>query len=93
MVWLSDVQKGGATCFTYPDEEGTVSPRKNSALFWIDMDRRLARDQRLLHGGCPVLLGTKWILNNWIYSFGQWRSWSCGMDTNAEFNVYNHFMN
>ena len=91
MGWLSDVDEGGATCFTSQFSEGTVMPRKNSALVMLNINRRHARDIRMTHGGCPVLRGAKWIINDWIFAYDQWKSWSCGMDINSEFNIYSHF--
>ena len=80
MGWLSDVPEGGGgTAFAYPEYEGLIKPTKGSAAFWIDLNAAHVRDERLLHGGCPVRKGSKWILNKWIYSFNQWRNWPCGL--------------
>ena len=29
------------------------------------------------HGGCPVLVGSKWITNKWVGYLDQWNSWPC----------------
>ena len=31
----------------------------------------------LTHGGCPVVMGSKWILNKWIQSYNQWDTLPC----------------
>ena len=92
MGWLSDTPAGGATCFTQKFWEGTVLPRKGSGLFWINNKRSHHRDNRLKHGGCPVLRGSKEIVNNWIFSNDQWKTWTCGTDIDSEFEVYEDFV-
>ena len=79
MGWLEEVPGGGATAFPYDDYEGIVEPTKGSAAFWIDLSSCHFKDNRALHGGCPVLKGSKWILNKWINSFDQWKDWPCYM--------------
>ena len=37
-----------------------VDPQKGSALFWYNYRPSGEIDERTLHGGCPVLLGSKW---------------------------------
>ena len=29
------------------------------------------------HGGCPVLVGSKWITNKWVGYKEQWHAWPC----------------
>ena len=77
MGWMNIVQAGGATGFTFDNYESTIRPKKGSAAFWINLDAAHRKDPRSIHGGCPVLKGTKWILNKWVYSFDQWRSFPC----------------
>ena len=41
------------------------------------------------HGGCPVLVGSKWITNKWIGYHDQWEYLKCGLgasDRNGLFN-------
>ena len=92
MGWLSDTKEGGKTCFTQPYSEGSVPPIKGAGLFWINISQKHKRDNRLRHGGCPVLLGTKEIVNNWIFSLDQWKTWKCATDQVAEFNVHYDFL-
>uniref|UniRef100_T1ILC5 procollagen-proline 4-dioxygenase n=1 Tax=Strigamia maritima TaxID=126957 RepID=T1ILC5_STRMM len=58
MFYLSDVPRGGATVF--PRIGATVWPKKGSAAFWYNIHKHGVADARTLHGGCPVLLGSKW---------------------------------
>lgn len=77
MGWLEHVPGGGATAFPYADYEGIIEPTKGSAAFWINLSSCHFRDNRANHGGCPVIKGSKWILNKWINSFDQWKDWPC----------------
>ena len=79
MGWISDPPVGGATAFVTPMKEVIVWPTKGSAAFWYDLDRKGYRDRDTMHGGCPVLKGTKWILNKWIYYYNQWPKYSCSL--------------
>lgn len=66
MYYLSDVQYGGATAFIYP--KIAVRPSRGSAMFWHNLmwDTGLM-DSTTLHAACPVLLGSKWVANKWIW--------------------------
>ena len=77
MGWMNNVQAGGATGFTFDNHETAIKPSKGSAAFWINLDASHRKDPRSIHGGCPVLKGTKWILNKWVYSFDQWKNFPC----------------
>ncbi len=85
MGWINDEPVGGATAFVYPNHEITVFPKKGSAAFWFNLDRKGHRDPRTNHGGCPVLKGSKWILNKWIFYFNQFLRFPCGMHDDQEF--------
>ena len=77
MGWLQDVQLGGGTGFPSKGFQGRILPRKGSAAFWVNLLSCHRKDARSLHGGCPVLKGSKWIVNKWVYSWDQWKRWPC----------------
>ncbi|XP_064549511.1 prolyl 4-hydroxylase subunit alpha-1-like isoform X2 [Drosophila montana] len=64
LFYLTDVEQGGATVFTILNQ--AVSPKRGTALFWYNLHRNGTGDTRTLHGGCPVLVGSKWIMTLWI---------------------------
>ena len=57
--------------------EGTIMPKKGSAAFWYNLTSDGYRDPFTRHGGCPVLKGSKWILNKWMYSFDNFAKFPC----------------
>ena len=77
MGWIEDTASGGGTAFTDKGFEGTLMPTKGSAGFWFNMLTCHTKDDRTWHAGCPVLKGSKWILNKWVYSYSQWKNWPC----------------
>ena len=80
MGWFEETEAGGNTAFTFENFEGTVEPIKGSAAFWINLSSCHIRDRRSQHGGCPVLKGSKWIVNKWIFSWDQWKNWPCYLE-------------
>lgn len=64
MLYLSNVARGGLTAF--PRLGIAVKPEKGSAVMWSNLKRSGRSDMLMLHGGCPVLMGTKWVANKWI---------------------------
>ncbi|XP_049536171.1 prolyl 4-hydroxylase subunit alpha-1-like [Anopheles darlingi] len=78
MYYLSDVDVGGATVF--PDIGVGVFPRKGSAIFWYNLYRNGTSDPRTLHAACPVMLGSKWVANQWIHERGQEFKHPCALD-------------
>ena len=79
MGWFRETEAGGNTAFTTTGYEGTVEPTKGSAAFWMNLLSCHYKDGRSKHGGCPVLKGSKWILNKWVYSWDQWKQLPCEM--------------
>ena len=88
MGWIEDAPIGGATAFINPYQEVTVWPTKGSAAFWFNVDRKGFRDRRTVHGGCPVLHGSKWILNKWVYYFDQVDKYPCTLDPEEKFKPF-----
>ncbi|XP_012935075.2 prolyl 4-hydroxylase subunit alpha-1 [Aplysia californica] len=64
MFYMSDVTAGGATVF--PSLNVFVQPVKCSAVFWHNLLASGQPDTRMVHAGCPVLMGDKWVSNKWI---------------------------
>ena len=89
MGWIESTDAGGSTAFTTKNYEGVMEPIKGSAGFWINLSSCHIKDVRAMHGGCPVLKGTKWIINKWIFSFDQWRNWPCNIRQNVTFEPFN----
>ena len=54
-------------------------PEKGAAAFWYDLNSQNHRDYTTKHGGCPVLKGSKWILNKWMYSFDNFAKFPCNI--------------
>lgn len=52
------MEKGGATGF--PTLGVRVHPVEGSAVAWYNLNSDGTINYDLLHGGCPVLYGTKW---------------------------------
>lgn len=68
-TYIKPVFEGGATVF--PRLGLAVHPEKGSALFWFNLFRNGMGDPFTLHSGCPVLIGSKMIANNWFREQGQ----------------------
>ena len=79
MGWLNDVEAGGGTGFMVPGYEMLFEPRRGSLAFWYGLYANSEMLAPSSHGGCPVLMGQKWILNKWLYSFEQWDKFPCQM--------------
>jgi len=69
MFYLSDVIRGGGTVF--PRLGVRLTPKKNSAAFWFNLQRNGEGIEDTVHGACPVLMGAKWVANHWIRENGQ----------------------
>ena len=54
-------------------------PKKGSAVFWNNLKAQGATDILTAHGGCPVLVGSKWITNKWIYGHDQALKFPCNL--------------
>ena len=78
MVYLEDIQSGGATAF--PNTGLRIPVRKGDAAFWINLRTSGFLDRLTHHGGCPVLVGSKWITNKWVGYLPQFRQWRCSRE-------------
>ena len=87
MVYLSDVLSGGRTVF--PQLGLSVKPVKGSAMFWFNIGPNMHYDSRIVHLGCPVMYGNKWIANKTIKMLSQFQHYPC----NDKMNHYNIFSN
>lgn len=45
-----------------------ITPRKGRAVLFYSQRPNGQEDKTVLHGGCPVLEGTKWAANLWVWS-------------------------
>jgi len=86
MVYLSDVEAGGAT--TFPSTGVRFEARKGTAGFWLNVRPSGKKDYLTYHGGCPVLVGNKWITNLWVGYSDQFLQWPCQRE---EQDRYGHF--
>jgi prolyl 4-hydroxylase len=64
ILYLCDVEQGGGTVFPALGLE--VFPKKGNALWFLNTDSNHQPDQQTLHGGAPVVSGTKIIANKWL---------------------------
>jgi len=46
----------------------SIQPKKGSALLFYSQDAKGSINRMALHGGCPVLNGTKWAANLWFWN-------------------------
>ncbi|XP_017469568.1 PREDICTED: prolyl 4-hydroxylase subunit alpha-2-like [Rhagoletis zephyria] len=78
LTYINDVELGGGTAFPYLNL--TVSPIKRSMLIWYNLHDSLEPDYRTKHGGCPVLVGSKWVLTEWFHEAHQEFNKPCGLE-------------
>ncbi len=77
LYYLNDVAAGGATVF--PRLGLGVRPAAGSALFWYNLYRNGSGDPYTLHAACPVLLGSKVVVNQWFRDLGQVEARPCAL--------------
>ena len=89
MAYLSDVQVGGNTAF--PMLGISVAPERGSALFWVNLKPFGHSEPLSLHGGCPVVVGSKWITNKWIKYYDQAFAFPCGLNPDSKHDLKRRF--
>ena len=87
MVYISHVNSGGRTIF--PQLGLSVKPVKGSALYWFNIGPHMNYDSRVLHLGCPVIYGNKWITNKWIKLGAQFKHFPCD-DHREHYSIFGH---
>ncbi|CAN8283972.1 unnamed protein product [Cochlearia groenlandica] len=79
LLYLSSVEEGGETMFPFENGRNMngsydyekciglkVKPRRGDAIFFYNLFPNGTRDERSLHGSCPVIKGDKWVATKWI---------------------------
>ena len=89
MAWLSDTQAGGGTVFLTPGHETIIMPKRGAAAFWYNLLSDGLRDKVTKHAGCPVLKGSKWILNKWIHMYDNFKKFPCALTRSTRFDIDN----
>ena len=57
-------------------------------VLWWNMDKNGGYDDLVKHGGCPVLIGSKWITNKWIRVNSQMYRRPCPTYSNREIRQF-----
>jgi prolyl 4-hydroxylase len=63
MIYLNDVEEGGATSFHYL--EMAIPPRRGAILLWNNATPEGEPNHLALHAGTPVIRGVKYIITKW----------------------------
>ncbi|XP_060647692.1 prolyl 4-hydroxylase subunit alpha-1-like [Drosophila nasuta] len=70
VLYLNDMPSGGGTMF--PTHQLTVQPEAGKALLWYNLKLdTFDFETRNLHAACPVKIGTKWAMTQWIHEDDQ----------------------
>ena len=94
MTYLSEVDARGDTIFPLLGIRAIA--KQGSAIFWVNMRADGRTNKLTYHGGCPVLVGSKWITNKWIYSHDQAFQFPCQLDLSPEnlnYDLYYRYRN
>lgn len=64
IIYLNTPEEGGETLF--PKLNQKIKAEKGNAIVFFNMDHDGRLDYSTLHGGAPVIKGTKWVATKWI---------------------------
>ncbi|CAG7785311.1 unnamed protein product [Allacma fusca] len=89
--YLNDVEVGGRTAFTSAGVG--ADPIKGSLTLWFNVHNDGTEDFDTYHGGCPLLIGEKWVGNKWVKYAPQFSKGKCGLKPKEKYqfpvnNVY-----
>ena len=85
MMYLSTPEEGGRTVF--PQIGVSVRPQAGTAVMWMNIRSGGVFDTRVLHMGCPVLRGDKWIANKLVLWTNQMFNYPCSIDGDAHYQL------
>ena len=77
MAYLSTVEIGGGTSFPLLGLKSM--PVAGDAVFWNNIYSDGKPDDLSLHGGCPVVLGSKWVTTKWISNYDNYQTSPCDL--------------
>ena len=77
MLYLSTVEAGGGTAF--PLLGLRANPVAGDAVFWNNIYSDGNADYLSFHGGCPSVVGSKWVTNKWILHYDNFKAAPCGL--------------
>jgi prolyl 4-hydroxylase len=78
LLYLREPSAGGATIFV--DSGARLRSIKNAAAFWYNLLPNGEPDLITRHAGCPVLAGTKWVMNKWFHANDQIFTRPCDLE-------------
>ena len=81
MMYLTNLALGGNTIF--PNIGLSIKPAKGTALFWFNFNEKMQDYDKIIHMGCPVIRGNKWIANKWIKFSAQFKHYK----SNQRFSI------
>lgn len=64
VMYLKEPECGGGTIFPMLPLE--IFPRRGSGIFFVYPDPNTHQSKRTLHGGSPVIKGSKWVATKWL---------------------------
>ena len=86
MGYLSTVEAGGGTAFPLLGIKS--NPIAGDALFWNNIYSDGKADYLTNHGGCPLVVGSKWVVNKWIKYYDNFRTSPCGLEEFQPLHIF-----